>query len=114
LGTSIATAVVIPAVYNNLPVTAIAAYGGSHNSMTSIMIPNSVTSIGDYAFFGCSGLTRVYYGGSDNTAWGDISIDSDYGNSPLVNATHYYYSETNPGTANTHWRYVGGIPTVWN
>ena len=28
-------------------------------SLTSVTIPNSVTSIGDYAFYGCSGLTSI-------------------------------------------------------
>ena len=30
-----------------------------HSGMTSITIPNSVTSIGDHAFSGCSGLTSI-------------------------------------------------------
>ena len=34
-----------------------AFYGCS--GLTSVTIPNSVTSIGDYAFYGCSGLTSV-------------------------------------------------------
>ena len=39
-------------------VTSIGGYAFSYCSgLTSIEIPNSVTSIGDYAFYGCSGLT---------------------------------------------------------
>ena len=50
-------------------------------SLTSITIPNSVTSIGDYAFDGCTGLTSVTIGNSvtsigDNAFNGCISLTS--------------------------------------
>jgi hypothetical protein len=52
--------IVIPAVYNGLPVTAIAHNGFEYYGiMTSITIPDSVTSIGSSAFYNCSSLTSV-------------------------------------------------------
>jgi hypothetical protein len=106
-GCSGLTSVTIPS-----SVTSIGSYAFQNCSgLTSVTIPSSVTSIYDYAFSGCSGLTRVYYGGSYNAAWSGITIEPN--NEYLTNATRYYYSETNPGTTNTHWRYVGGVPTVW-
>ena len=42
-----------------------AFYGCS--GLTSVIIPNSVTSIGDYAFYRCSGLTSVTIGNSVTT-----------------------------------------------
>jgi hypothetical protein len=57
--------------------------------LTSIVIPDSVTSIGSSASEGCSGLTDVYYTGTEKQ-WEAISIDSY--NSSLTNATiHYNY-----------------------
>ena len=41
---------------------------------TSVTIPNSVTSIGDYAFYGCSGLTSVSIPNSV-TSIGDYAFD---------------------------------------
>ena len=135
-GTANAAMVVIPAVYNGRPVTEIADSGfTSYTNMTSIIIPNGVTKIGSYAFFHCDNLTSVvipavttnigisafqncgnlnaiYYGGADSAAWSAKTIGS--ANESLINAERYYYSETNPGTALTHWRFVNGQPAVWN
>ena len=40
-----------------------------------IKIPDSVTSIGDWAFYICSSLTDVYYGGSEEE-WNQIEKDN--------------------------------------
>jgi len=89
------------------------------NTRTAYTIPDSVTSIGDWAFYNCDGLTSVtignsvtsieyaafyicysltdvYFGGTED-AWNKISIDSY--NTPLTNATIHYnhlhsYTET--------------------
>jgi len=51
--------VTIPPTIIHLPVTTIGADAFFELGLTSLMIPNSVTSIGDQAFFVCSGLTNV-------------------------------------------------------
>ena len=61
--------------------------------MTSVTIGNSVTSIGFYAFDGCSQLNKVYYKGT-SAEWREIGIGDS--NSYLTNATRYYYSEEKP------------------
>ncbi|MDD6983268.1 MAG: leucine-rich repeat protein [Oscillospiraceae bacterium] len=55
--------------------------------LTSITIPNSVTRIGDRAFIGCTGLKDVYYTGSKDE-WKAISVGVD--NYCLFNATIHY------------------------
>ncbi len=58
-----------------------------NTAITSITIPNSVTSIGDNAFYGCSGLTAVHI--SDLAAWCRIDFSNYYSN-PLSHAHNLY------------------------
>ena len=57
------------------------------SGLTSVTIPNSVTSIGEIAFSGCSGLQKVIV--PDIAAWCGIS----FGDNPLYYANHIYSDE---------------------
>ena len=58
--------------------------------LTSITIPNSVTSIGNHAFYYCYGLKKVIV--LDIAAWCGIKFDGSYSN-PLFYAHHLYSDE---------------------
>ncbi len=53
-------------------------------------IPDSVTSIGESAFYDCSSLTDVYYAGSE-AQWKAISISSNRNDDLLTANIHYNY-----------------------
>ena len=83
------------------------------------MIPNSVTTIGTYAFYDTS-INTIYYKGTAK----DWNKDFDYiniNNSHIIaNATHYNYSYDEPelnddGTDynGNYWRYVNNEICVW-
>ncbi len=67
IGTITDTDIVIPSTYNEKPVTGIAS-GAFQNctDLTSVTIPNSITSIGENAFVGCNTLTIIYEGTLNN------------------------------------------------
>ena len=65
IGTCTDTDIVIPATHEGLPVKKIAANAFMDNAtITSVMIPDGVTTIGEYALSGCTGLTAVKIPGS--------------------------------------------------
>ena len=82
LGNVTADSIIIPSYYNNLPVKSIgdrAFY--CCRSLTSIKIPNSVTSIVNRAFFGCRSLNSITIPSSvtsigDSTFYGCKSLTS--------------------------------------
>jgi hypothetical protein len=63
-------AVEIPATIEGFPVMEIGKETFREKKITSITIPNSVTSIGDWAFDGCSNLTTIEIIGDRQIAFG--------------------------------------------
>jgi len=59
------------------------------SNLREIIIPNSTTSISEWAFYGCDKLMRVYYEGTENE-WNKIEIKEL--NDNLKDATIYYES----------------------
>lgn len=71
-------------------VTKIPVYGFSCTNLTSITIPDSVTSIGVDVFYGCTNLQSVYI--TDLEAWCDMNFESLYSN-PLCYADNLYIND---------------------
>ena len=83
---------------------------GACLALKSIVLPNNLTVISKWAFGACTQLKIIYYKGTE-AEWNSINIATD--NDDLLNATRYYYSETQPTTAGNFWHYVDGVPTAW-
>lgn len=134
--TSMPATLLIPSKYKGKDVTVILDLAFSlHNSkIASVVIPDSVTSIGSYAFLNCSSLTSVVisnkiesigayaFAGCDNLECiflnrmfyegiSDITIDST--NTNITDSTIYYYSPTLPITESKRWRWSNGKPKAW-
>lgn len=81
--------IVIPETLGGYPVTRIGYEAFHHSSLTSIVIPESITSIGGYAFYGCKNLFDVYYGG-DIASWCSVSLGWDEPSYLLSYARNFY------------------------
>jgi len=81
-------------------------------SEVAIVLPNTSTNIGAFAFSSYTKLIVIYYNGSESD-WENIQKAD--GNSQLdVFDTVYYYSESQPTDSNgKYWHYVNGVPTAW-
>ena len=82
--------IIIPCVCDNGDiVTAIGFYAFESSQIKTIVIPHTVTKIGERAFEGCNQLTDVYFTGTEDE-WNNIVIEK--GNDELKNATiHFNY-----------------------
>lgn len=82
-------------------------------NLESIVIGAGVTYCDRYAFLSCTNIKNVYYKGTKEK-WDEIEYEDGFSSKPHLNATVYYYSETDPypSTENT-WHDVDGKPVVW-
>ena len=63
IGTCTDTEILIPTTYNGMPVVSVEASAFLNNTaITSVVLPDSITSIGENAFNGCESLTSVLFG----------------------------------------------------
>lgn len=85
-------------------------------SLTTVVVGSGVISIGQSAFDYCTALKSVYYVGTFEN-WNKISISTNNSNFKMV--TRYYYSATEPTTADwakciNYWYYDAALtPTPW-
>ena len=82
--------IIIPCICDNGDiVTAIGFYAFESSQIKTIVIPHTVTTIGERAFESCNNLTDVYFTGTEEE-WNNIIIKK--GNAELTNATiHFNY-----------------------
>ena len=82
------------------------------SGIETLVIPTSVTLIDSNVFKNLGSLATIYYKGTVEQ-WNSISINTK-GNDDFLNATKYYYSESEPIDENySYWHYVDGVPTPW-
>jgi len=92
-------------------VTSIGNYAFGYSDLEKIIIPANITSTGKYAFYGCDELEDVNYLGTLEQ-WNSFNLEE--GNDNLISATCYIYSETQQtDITGLYCHYVDGVPTKW-
>lgn len=78
-------------------ITSIGAYAFyGYKNLTSINL-NNVTSLGLDAFYKCTGLDKVYFNGTVEEDWPNVELANLYAN-PMSYATHFYTYDSGTAT----------------
>lgn len=80
------------------------------SNITNIVLLSTNVTISSEAFLHCDKLTNVYFKGSV-TDFEKLNISN--GNDDFMNATRYFYSETQPTESGNYWHYVNNTVTLW-
>ena len=83
--------------------------GVKDTTLTSITIPDSVTTIGNSAFYNCDSLTDIYYTGTEEE-WNSIAIGAY--NDTLTNATIHFYTVVNENVVEATCTTAGSYDSV--
>jgi hypothetical protein len=119
-------AVFIPGTINDLPVTSIGDWTFYSTDVTNVTIPDSVTTIGDGAFFDCESLTNVTIGDSvtDIGNWtfafcSSLTSVNFRGDAPSLGGADVFYGNLATvyyllGTTNWGPTFDGHPAVLWN
>ena len=99
------TEIVIPSTVTSID----HSFRGCRN-LEKIVFPVSVITVNGQTFYSCNNIKEVYYTG-DELEWESINVDED--SLSLLNATVYFYSESEPTEEGYYWHYVEGVVTSW-
>lgn len=105
IGTCTDTDIIIPPIYNGLPVKEIFGWSNT-TTIISVTLPNSIISMGNYVFKGCSNLIKIIIPDSVTTIGQDIFNE-------CPNVTVYCEAKSKPEGWHSRWD-MSARHVVWN